>query len=171
MAGRMFDFQPDFFTKYDEGCLFIFAESENYSEYLVTEQFAIARHCGVQCKYERCKYHVMLYSNSLEDTWKILKEKTFKYHIVDATYAYYKFYILNGSMIESTGDIMDSLYKAVMYNRTHPSLDTRPSVLRKRLHRKKRKVHYKLLNIKSIAMQTIENSLSSRIFCEYGKCP
>ena len=163
MAGSMMDFQPNFFKQYDECCLFIFAETENYSQFLISEQYAIAPHCTMQCKYERCKYHILLYHQSHDELWKLLRDKSFKYHNVDATYAYYKYYVHNGTIIESKGTIMEKLHKSVIYNRTHPCYEFQPSVTRKRMLRKKRKVHHPIINSRSVGLQTVESSLNNRI--------
>ncbi len=66
---------------------------------------------------------------------------SFTYFTVDAWYGMVRYFISGDHFILCQGQVMESLQSAVRYNRFHPHMDSRPSVLKKRLLRKKTKFH------------------------------
>ena len=58
---------------------------------------------------------------------------------------------------------MKYLYNAVRYNRSHPHMEIRPSILMKKLLRKKRKLHRREVKSRSIGSQTAIKRLQCRI--------
>lgn len=163
MAAAMFHQLPGYFSTFDDQCLFIFAETDDFTQFLVCECFAVSEHCGDFCKYDKCKFHILLFGEHLHGILLKLSHISYKYHFVDATYAYFKLFIMNGKHVQSKGDLMNKLQHAVRYNRIHPHMDIRPSVLRKRLARKIRKFHRVVTNTRSTTVQTVESGLQKRI--------
>ncbi len=154
---------PSAFTRFDGSSLLIFSESERYSHFLVTEDYAVTEHYGDVCKHNKCLYHIFLHGNNTEDILPLLKDYTFKYQLVDATYAYFKYYMMNDKILDRCGPLTEKLYRAVIYNRTRPHMELRPSILRKRLKRKVCKTHKQIGICKSVATQTYDKSLDKRI--------
>ncbi len=163
MAGAQLEQLPSFFSQYNFKCLLIFVEIEKYSHFLVTNEYAVSTHTSDFCKYDRSMFHILLYGANTEQIIDQLKDYYYKYQEVDATYAYFKYYIANGDGIAIKGDLMEKLAKAVKYNRTHPTFEVRPSILKKRLFRKKRKIHRPQHNSRSFGTQTAESNLSKRV--------
>ena len=132
---------PSHFEKYNDRALFIFSDASDYQSFLVTDQYAVSKHSTDFCKFANCKYHIMLYSSNLDSgdsiIKKYLKHLTFTYFEVDAFYGLYKYFIVGESFILLHGDIMEAIQKAARYNRFHPHMELRPSILKKRLLRKK----------------------------------
>lgn len=140
MAGGMLDFHPSNFTQLDDGFLLVFTTDENYSQFYdnITNDYVVSQHTGDFCKKAHCKYHIMLYSAKLwEHLLDALVGKNGSYLRVDASYYYFKFFIICEELILQHGLIFKNLSEAIKYNRTHPFTDTsRPSDLKKKLLRK-----------------------------------
>ena len=66
MAGIMCQVLPSYFNNLSSKCLFISISIEKFTQYLVTEQYCVARHNDF-CPIENCKSHIILISDSLED--------------------------------------------------------------------------------------------------------
>ena len=166
MAGAMLQKLPSHFDQFNENFLLIFDDSGDYAQYVMTKQFAVAKHTGEFCRFQNCKYHILLYNDSsggLDTLLKLVSQFTFTYYEVDSLYGMFKYYITCESEIESQGQLLQELKDAVRYNRLYPHMETRPSILRKRLLRKKRKLHRREVKTKNIGVQSPENSLYTRI--------
>ena len=74
MAGIMCQVLPIYFKNLSSNCLFISISIEKFTQYLVTEQYCVARHNDF-CPIEKCKSHVILISDFVEDileNWTII---------------------------------------------------------------------------------------------------
>ena len=167
MASAMLERLPSYFDQFNDGCLLLFSDAEDYRLLAVTDDFAVSKHSGEFCRFQNCKLHILIYKSNHEDASEFilnsLSHLTFTYYNVDALYGMYKYFISSESFITSQGELMDNLRNAVRYNRCHPHMEIRPSVLKKRLSRKKRKLHRREVRNKSIGTQTMEKSLYTRI--------
>ena len=166
MAGAVTELLPIHFDQFNNKCLLVFTESDDYKKFLFTNEYAISKHSGVFCQFSNCKYHILLYSPESADAEIILNSLasiTFTYINVDSLYGLYKHFIFLETLIYEQGLLMQKLQSAVRYNRKHPYMDPQPSVLKKRILRKRRRIHRREINTKTIGTQTFDHDLSRRI--------
>ena len=139
----------------------IFVENEEYSNLLVTKDFAISRHVDNSvCSLESCRYHVLLYHNNIDSLWSALTPLKFRYQNATDVYAYFKLLIMNNASIEISGDLFSLLQKAVKYNRCAPNAEHRPSVWKKAISRRAFRTHN--INTRDVAVQTPTRHLDTR---------
>ncbi len=163
MAGSMLDRHPSTFDNFNNKCILIFLERDNYKDLLISDQYAVSSHDSVFCVHDKCRFHVLLYADDMDDLFNTLRDKSFKYQHAECLYGYYKYYIANGQLILKRGHIMDKLAQAVTYNSKYPHMEVQHGVLRKKIKRKMRKSHRPILSSKSIAVQTVDSTLNARI--------
>lgn len=164
MAQALYDnFMPQAFQQYQDNSLLVFIDGAYYNEYLVTEQYAVAKHHS-GCQIPNCTYHILLYSENKQnsDILNDLSGLQFRYFEVDDFHGHYTYQIHEHQVIKK-GYVMEKVEKSVEYLREHPKLIHQPSVIRKRVFRKKTKLHRKNHLTKNISTQTINQGLQSRI--------
>ena len=163
MAGAVTSLLPSYFDKFNNHCILIFTDSDNYQQFTVSGTYAVSNHNGVFCRFQNCKHHILLYSEVIDTVVKSLASLTFFQMTVDSLYGIYKHFIAQENFITSEGELMQDIQKALKYNRCHPYMDQRPSVLRKKLIRKTRRLHRRETNNKDIGTQTVARSFNTRI--------
>lgn len=138
MAGAMFKQLPSYFDQFCEDVVLIFIDFDYTLLFTSSDCFAVAAHSGQFCSYNDCKFHILF--KLKEEFPNDFESVPFSYQKVDCLYATYKYFIHAETIIEIRGYLMEQLSKAVQYNRCRPFMDTnRPSLVKKRLLRKKRK--------------------------------
>lgn len=167
MAGAMMNYLPSYFDSFNEFSLLIFSDTDNYQQFTTTleVEYTVSKHTSDFCTLRNCKYHILLYSTTkiVDYMASHLSQITFMYYMIDALYGTYKYFIAGESIVTSEGALMTQLRNAVKYNRFHPHMEVRPSVLKKRLIRKKRRLHKRHIKSKSISTQTSEKVFAGRV--------
>ena len=165
MAGAMFERLPSYFDQFNDQSLLIFTSSDTHNQFLVTDSFAVSKHTDEMCQSRTCQYHILLHTTDGIENFilKKLSQLSFNYSTVDALYGMFKYYISGDQLIACQGQVMESLQSAVRYNRFHPHMDSRPSVLKKRLLRKKTKFHSCDTKCKTLGTQTSKQSFTCRV--------
>ena len=138
MAAIMLQTIPSFYAKFSEKSLFISAPS--YEKYIVCKNYCIAHHNENTCFLPACKYHIVLLG-SVQELLKKLDTFCFTYQHVDCLYTFFK-YRLSGQVIAKKGQKFDNVQRAVDFNHRNKGMDRMPSIVKKRLLRKKRKKHF-----------------------------
>ena len=135
MAAVMVQVIPSFYTNYSKNSLFIPANT--YEEFIVSEEYCFGRHDDKMCFLPKCRYHIILIGNI-----KVLLQKLdafcFNYQHVDCLYILFK-YRFSGKSVVKSGQLFDSLQKAVHFNQQNRAVDRMPSIAKKRLLTKKYK--------------------------------
>ena len=161
MAGAMMNMLPNYFNVYINNALFLYLDCD-YSKYITTEEYAVSQHDSTFCRYDDCKYHVIL----IGDVEKILQQlQSHRFHYLwgDCFYAICKFLIFNGKQVIRVGGVIDEVHQAIRYNRMHPHMESQPSIIRKKLIRKVRKLNSGIILRKHQHTQTLTNSFYKRI--------
>ena len=163
MAGAVLKRSPEYFDKFNVHCLLI-CTFEDYQQYLVTDTFAVATHVGKCCQLIECKHHILLYSQS--PLWKNLAGLNFRYKRVDNLYYIFKYYIQWEDRLLTKGWLINDIDIAIKYNKKHVYMENRPSVVKKRISRKKYRQHIASETIhhqKNSSSQTVVDGLQDRI--------
>ena len=165
MAGAVTELLPSHFDKFNEKCVLLFSHCVDYSAFTVTDTYAISKHTGAFCRFHHCKVHILLYSESvsIENRLKQFESLNYGYCRVDSLYGVYKHFISQEEIVATQGTLITSVQNALNYNRLHPYMDPRPSILRKRMLRKTRKIHLRMTNSRDIVTQTVARSMDGRI--------
>ena len=124
-------------------CLFVTTNSNNFQSFLVTPEFAVAKHqtnkfCN---KNMQCKYHIMLYG--FDNIQNKLMHLNYDFENVNCPYSYFKFFIiLSEKVVCIHGNfLMEPLLLATKHNRINRSKECVTSLLWRRIGRKKRRRH------------------------------
>ena len=156
---------PQTYQVFNKKSIILFSEDNNVDQLLITPEYAVSRHNGL-CTTAGCRTHVLLYdpSRSQDQLLEDLSAHAFRYIMVDDFYSYYR-WMIHSEYSSVNGRIMDNLKWAVDFAEKHPECIKQPSVLMKRVKRKKSKFHSKEGpdRRKSMATQTIEYSFNKRI--------
>ena len=163
MAGNVTLALPSTYAKFSVNSLLVLTKDNDPSNYLITEQYAVAEHNDA-CSLEKCKYHILLYCQQRGQDQLLLQLKgySFRYIMVDDLYSFYRFYV-HGTLKTLHGTLMEDLKWAVGFSKRFPSCVSRPSILKKRVCRKKSKLHSKMGYSSTVATQTQESNFSKRI--------
>ena len=137
MAAIMLQTIPSFYTNISEKSLFIFANT--FEKYIVCKDCCIAQHDDKTCFLPSCKYQILLLGN-VEELLKKLDTFCFTYQYVDCLYTLFK-YRFSGKVIARSGRVFDNVQRAVDFNQRNKGVDRMPSIAKKRLLRKKYKMH------------------------------
>ena len=86
-----------------------------------------------------CKYHILLLGN-VEELLKKLDTFCFTYQHVDCLYTLLK-YRFTGKVIAKRGQVFDNVQRAVDFDQGNKGVDRMPSIVKKKLLRKKYKKH------------------------------
>ena len=105
----------------------------------MSKEYCIARHDDKLCFPANCSYHIILIGNNKELLQK-LDAFCFNYQHADCLYTLFK-YRLRGKIVLNSGRLFDNLQRAVHFNQQNRGLDRVPSIVKKRLLRKKFKKH------------------------------
>ena len=158
--------RPEYYLPLSKNSLLIFSEDYIVDHFLIATDFAVSPHKAVCQLNNECKHHVLLFCNvrSQQQLLDELKEYQFRYIEVDDLYSYYRF-LIHGEEIKIHGGIITKLKDGVDWAQLHPSILKQPSVLQKKVARKRVKLHTRAdnNNRKSSSTQTIEQSFNKRI--------
>ena len=157
MAAIMLQTIPSFYTKISEKGLFRSANA--YENQIVCTDFCIAHHNDKTCFLPTCKYHIILLGN-VEEQPKKLDTVCFPYRHVDCLYTLLK-YPFSGKVFAKSGQVFDSVQRAVDFNHRNKGFDRMPSIAKKRLLRKKLKKH-----LFSYFQKTKRTQTSASVFAE-----
>ena len=138
MAAVMLRVIPSFYTNYSKNSLFISANT--YEKYIVSKEYCIARHDDKMCCLPICRYYIFLIGN-IKELVQTLNSFSFDYQHVDCLYTLFR-YRFNGKIVIKSGQIFDSLQKAVHFNQQNRIVDRVPIFAKKRLLKKKYKKHF-----------------------------
>ena len=159
MAALMLQVIPGFSTKYSKHSLFFSANT--YEKYHVDKEYCIARHDDKICFLPNCRYHIILIGNNKELLQK-LDAFCFNYQHVDCLYTLFK-YRISGKVVLKSGQLFDSLQRAVHFNQQNRVVERMPSIAKKRLSRKKYKKQLLSSFQKTKSTQTSGSVFADRI--------
>ena len=135
MAAIMLQTVPSFYTKRSAKSFFISANT--YEKHIVCTDHCIA-HCDEKtCFLPACKYHNLLLGN-VEELLRKLDTFCFVFQHLDGLYTLFK-YRFSGKLFAKSGQVFDDVQRAVEFNHRNKGVDRMPSIVKKRLLRKKLK--------------------------------
>ena len=150
---------PSFYKNFSENSLFISANT--YEKYFACKEYCIARHDDKMCFLLKCSYHIFLIGN-IKELLQKLDRFCFNYQQVDCLYTLFKYRFIGKSVIKS-GQLFDNLQRAVHFNQQNRGVERMPSILKKRLLRKKYKKHLLSSFQKTKLTQTSGSVFADRI--------
>ena len=106
---------------------------------IVRKEYCSARHDDKMCLLPNCKNHIMFIGNNNELLQK-LDAFCFDYQHVDCLSTRFK-YCFSGKIVVKSGQLFDSVQRAVHFNHQNIGVDRMSSVAKKRLLRKKYQKH------------------------------
>ena len=159
MAAVMLQVIPSFYTIYSKSSIFISANS--YENYIVSKEYCSVRQDDKLCFLPNCRYHIILIGN-IEDLLQKLDAFCFNYHYVNCLYTLFK-YRFNGKIVIKSGQLFDSLQRAVHFNQQNRGVERMSSIAKKRLLRKKYKKHLLSSMQKTKSTQTSGSVFAERI--------
>ena len=137
MAAVMLQVILSFYTNYSKNSLFISANI--YENYIVSEEYCIARHDDKMCFLPNCRYHIILIRN-IKELLQKFDAFCFNYQHVDCLNTFFK-YRFSDKIVLKSGKFFDNLQRAVHFNQQIRGVDRMASIAKKRLLRKKFKKH------------------------------
>ena len=149
-----------FFLKFSETSLFI--STDDYEKFLVCRDYCVGDHDPAFCLLKNCKFHLLIADRDLNDLLAKLDRVCFTYQHVDCFYTLFK-HRFSGNVLEKTGEIFDSLERAVSFNKLNKGVDKIPSIEEKRLLRKKFKKHMLTSVQRSVLVQTTGSVFVARV--------
>ena len=161
MAGIMCQVLPSYFNNLSSKCLFISISIETFTQYLVTEQYCVARHNNF-CPIENCKSHIILISDSVEDILEKLDNYFYTYQTVDCLYTLFKHQFYN-TLVVRKGNVFNQLVTAIKHNSDLKCVEKMPSIAKKRLARKRFKQHFMRSGQQSVSTQTLGSVFMDRV--------
>ena len=159
MATIMLQLIPSFYTNCSKNSLFISANT--YEKYIVSKEYFIARHDDKMCFPANCRYHIILIGN-IKDLLQKMDAFSFNYQHVDCLYTLFK-QRFSDKIVLKSGQLFDKLRRAVHFNQQNRGVDRTPSIVKKRLLRKKFKKHLLSSFQKTKSTQTSGSVLADRI--------
>ena len=128
MSAVMLQVIPSFYTNYSKNSLFISANT--YEKFIVSKEYCIANHDDKMCFLPNCRYHNILIGN-IKDLLQKLDAFCFNYQHVDCLYTLFK-YRFSGKFVVKSGQLFDSLQRAVHFNQQNRGVDRMSSIAKKR---------------------------------------
>ena len=141
MAAAMCQALPSFIQIIVKNRYSFSVSSDFYEKYIVTNYFSVSTH-NSYCSLENCKFHILLIGSCFDQILQRLG---------------------NWNVISSTGEVFYELDHAVHHNLKWKGAEKRPSVAKKRLLRKKCKLHYLCSNQKLASTQTVGSAILERV--------
>ena len=136
MAALMLQTIPSFYTKLSEKSLFISANT--YEKNFVCKDYCIVHHDDKTCFLPACNYHILL----LGIVQELLKNVYILLHLLTRGLSVYTIQVsIKWKFIAKSGQVFDNVQQAVDFNHRNKGLDTKPSIAKKELLRKKYKKH------------------------------
>ena len=154
MAAVMLQVIPSFYTNYSKNSLFTSANT--YEKFIVIKEYCIAGHNDKMCFLPKCRYHIILIGN-IKELLQKLDTFCFNYQHVDCLYTLLKYRFSDKIGIKS-GQIFDTLQRAVHFNQQNRGVDRMPNIAKKKLLGKKYKKHL-LSKLVDQCLQTALNKL------------
>ena len=118
---------PSFYTNYAKNSLFIPANT--YEKYIVRKKSCTACHDDKLCFLLNCRYHIILIGN-IKDLLQKLDAFSFNYQYVDCLYILFK-YRFSGTIVVKSGQLFDSLHRAVHFNKKNRGVERMRSIAKK----------------------------------------
>ena len=160
MAAVMLQVNLSFYANYSKNSLFISAKT--YDEYIVSEEYCIARHVDKMCFLSNCRYHIILIGN-IKELLQKLDAFCSNYQHMDCLYYTIFKYCFSGKIVLKSGQLFDNLQRAVHFNQQNRGVDRMPSMAKKKLLRKKYKKHLLSSFQKTKSTQTSGSVFADRI--------
>ena len=161
MAAVMMQVVPSFYSVHSTKSVHICANT--YEKYLVSDDYCVAQHENSMCTVPNCKYHILLIAEKdKNDLMQKLDTFCFTYQLVDCLYTLFK-YRFDGKIVTKNGQVFDNIERAVRFNQPHKTVERMPSIVKKRLLRKKYKRHLLSSLQKTISTQTSGSVFADRI--------
>ena len=110
----------------------------------MSKEYCIARRDDKMCFLPICRYHIILIGN-IQELLQKLDAFCFNYQHVDCLYTPIK-YRLSGKLVVKSGQLFDTLQRAVQFNQQNRGVDRMPSIVKKRRLRKKYKNKKRLMS-------------------------
>ena len=159
MVAVMLQVIPSFYPNYSKNSFFISANT--YENNTVSKEYCIARHDHKMCFLSNCRYHIILIGN-IKELLQKLDAVCFNYQHVDCLYTLFK-YRFSGKTVVKNGQLFAKLQKAVRFNQQNRGVDRMPSIAKKRLLKKKYKLHLMSSFQKTKSTQTSDSVFADRI--------
>ena len=121
---------PSFYAKFSEKSLSLFLKL-----HMKITLFVKTTASRITTVRPACKYHIVLLGN-VQELLKKLDTFCFTYQHVDCLYTLFK-YRFSGKVIAKSGQVFDTVQRAVDFNRRNKGVDRMPSIAKKRILRKK----------------------------------
>ena len=132
---------------------------------ILSKEYCIARHDDKMCFLSNCRYHIILIGN-IKNLLQKLDAFCLNYQHVDCLYTLFK-YRFSDKIVVKSGQLFDSLQRAVYFNQQNRGVDRMPSMAKKRLLRKTYKKHLLSSFQKTKSTQTSGSVFADKI--EQGK--
>ena len=122
--------------------------------YTICREYCVAAHDPAFWRLKNCKFHLLLIADKdLNDLLVKLDRVCFTYQHVECFYTLFEFKF-SGNFLEKIGELFDSGERVVLFNKVNKGVDKMPSIVKKRLLRKKFKKHMLTSVQRSISVQT-----------------
>ena len=138
MAAVLLQMIPSFYTNFSQNTMFVFANT--YKNYSMSEKDCIVLHDDKVCFLPNCRYHIILIGD-IKELLQKLDAFSFNYQHVDCLYTVFR-YRFSGKIFVKSGQRFDIVQKAVHFNHQSNGVDRKSSIAKKRLLRKKHKIHF-----------------------------
>ena len=159
MAAVMLQLIASFYTNYSKNILFISVNV--FEKCIVSTEYCFARQDDKMCFLPNCRYQIILIDNSKELLQKV-DAFCFKYQHVDCLYTLFM-YRFRSKIDVTSGQLFDNVQRAVHFNHQNRGVDRMPSIVNKRLLRKRYKNYLLSSSQKIKSMQTSGSVFADRI--------
>lgn len=136
MVSVMEQLLPSYYASDIEQTVYIATTELDYEAYKrFGDIYCIAEHSDFHCSIEKCRYHIILCSEHIEETLSCMYDLNFYYQSIDDMYTLYKLRFYKYK-IASKGEWFEQLERAMEHNIAHPQMEKRPGLAKSRLLRK-----------------------------------
>ena len=139
----------------------LFISPNTYENYIACINYCIAHHDDRTCFLPTSKYLFLLLGN-VQELLKKLDTFCSTYQHEDCLYTLYKYRFI-GKIIAKSGQVFDNVQRAVDFNHRNKGVDRMPRIAKKRLLRKKYKIHLSSFFQKTKTTQTSGSMIAERI--------
>ena len=128
MAAVMLQVIPSFYTNYSNNSLFISANT--YEKNILSKEYCIVRVDDKMCFLRSCRYRIIVLGN-IKELLQKLDTFCFNYQHVDSLYTFFKYRFIDKIVLKS-GQLSDTLQRALHFNLQNRGMDRMPSIAKKR---------------------------------------
>ena len=108
---------------------------QTHEKYLVCKDYCVAQHEDSMSTGPNGKSHILLIAEKdKNDLMQKLDTFCSTYQLVDCLYTIFK-YRFDGKIVTKNGQVFDNIERAVRFNQRHKTVESMPSIAKKRLLR------------------------------------